>query len=90
MRKYKEKRTFSVEKIYCNMCGKEMTVVNGVIREGVLSVDKSWGYFSDKDGPVHSFDLCEECYDKLIGKFQIPVEIVKEKELIYNKIHILQ
>ncbi|MBU9726409.1 hypothetical protein [Diplocloster modestus] len=82
MRKYKEKRTFSVEKIYCNMCGKEMTVVNGVIREGVLSVDKSWGYFSDKDGQVHSFDLCEECYDKFIGKFQIPVEIVKEKELI--------
>ena len=35
----------------------------------------SWGYFSKKDGETHSFDLCEECYDKWIGGFQIPVGI---------------
>lgn len=82
MRKYKEKRTQTVEKIYCNLCGKEICVENGIVREGVLSVDMSWGYFSEKDGQVHSFDLCEECYDKLVKNFVLPPEIVRQKEMI--------
>ncbi len=43
--------------------------------EGVFRVDYEWGYFSEKDGERHSFDLCEACYDKLLRSFQIPVEI---------------
>ena len=41
-----------------------------------------WGYFSEKDGESHSFDLCEACYDKLTAGFKIPPEKNTEKELL--------
>lgn len=69
MRQYKKEETEVVEKYICNRCGREM------IREDVLSVEKRWGYFSDKDNEVHRFDLCEQCYDEIISSFQIPIEI---------------
>ena len=46
-----------------------------ILEEDVLSVDKRWNYFSNKDNEVHHFDLCENCYDELIATFQIPIEI---------------
>lgn len=61
-------------KIICNLCKKEIEVKNGIPKEDVLSVEKRWGYFSDKDNEVHRFDICEECYDKLIASFAVPVE----------------
>ncbi|RGO25556.1 hypothetical protein DXB23_06645 [Dorea sp. OM02-2LB] len=66
-----------LKKMVCNCCGKELMVKGGIVREGVFSAEYSWGYFSEKDGETHSFDLCEECYDKWIGGFKIPVEIQK-------------
>lgn len=44
-------------------------------KEDTLSVQKRWGYFSEKDNEVHAFDLCEACYDELISNFRIPIEI---------------
>lgn len=75
MRQYKIQETKEVEKIICNRCGKEIIVKNGVAEEEILSVEKRWGYFSEKDNEVHKFDLCESCYDDMIHTFQIPVEI---------------
>ena len=66
-----------LKKMVCNCCGKELMVKGGIVREGVFSAEYSWGYFSEKDGETHSFDLCVECYDKWIGGFKIPVEIQK-------------
>ena len=66
-----------LKKMVCNCCGKELMVKGGIVREGVFSAEYSWGYFSEKDGETHSFDLCEECYVKWIGGFKIPVEIQK-------------
>ena len=43
------------------------------------AVEKRWGYFSNKDNEVHRFDLCEECYDRMVSQFVIPVE--KENEV---------
>lgn len=43
-------------------------------QEDVLSVDKRWGYFSDKDNRMDHFDLCEACYDELTGSFKIKLE----------------
>ena len=63
-----------ITKIFCNSCKKEIRVENGISEEDVLSVEKRWGYFSNKDNEVHRFDLCEACYDKLIASFDIPVE----------------
>lgn len=74
MRQYKIQERKEVEKIICNKCGKEILVKNGVSEEDVLSVQKRWGYFSKKDNDVHEFDLCEECYDKWIATFLIPIE----------------
>ena len=53
---------------------KEILVENGVAEADMLSVQKRWGYFSNKDNDVHEFDLCEECYDKWIATFAIPIE----------------
>lgn len=74
MRQYKIQTTKEVDKIFCNRCGKEIIVKNGMSEEEVLSVQKRWGYFSNKDNEVHEFDLCEECYDQWVATFTIPVE----------------
>lgn len=74
MRQYKMQEKKEVDKIVCNKCGKEILVENGVAEADVLSVQKRWGYFSNKDNDVHEFDLCEECYDKWIATFAIPIE----------------
>jgi hypothetical protein len=91
MRQYRKetKEIVCVEKIVCNQCGKEIQqhvkfcpncgkeipVSNGHENEGVFHADYQWGYFSEKDGQRHRFDLCEKCYDSLLQGFQIPVEI---------------
>ena len=69
MRQYKEEKTNVIDKIICNKCGKEIK------QEDVLSVEKRWGYFSEKDNEVHHFDLCEHCYDEMVASFQIPINI---------------
>lgn len=56
-------------KIVCNKCGREIE------NEDVLSIEKRWGYFSNKDNEVHKFDLCEKCYDEFVSTFQIKVEV---------------
>lgn len=68
--------------IFCNRCGKEINGEYGRNGEDALSVEKIWGYFSRKDGEVHSFDLCETCYDELTAQFKIPVTVKKQRELL--------
>lgn len=75
MRRYQVKETKEVKTIICNQCGKEIPVTNGCPKEGVFSVDYAWGYFSTKDGEKHHFDLCEDCYDRLLGSFRLPADI---------------
>lgn len=79
MRRYTMKERRETETVFCNGCGKEIKIKDGVIREGLISVEKRWGYFSNKDNEVHRFDLCEECYDRMVSQFVIPVE--KENEV---------
>ena len=64
-----------IKKIICNKCGREIPAVDGSPREGVFSIDYTWGYFSEKDGERHSFDRCESCYAELLASFQIPATI---------------
>ncbi len=71
MRKYSKNQ---ISKIVCNCCGKELVVNRGIIREGVNEFLVEWDYFSDKDGEVHRFDICEACYDKITKTFKIDVE----------------
>ncbi|MGN0382822.1 MAG: hypothetical protein ACI4DS_01025 [Eubacterium sp.] len=86
MRKYLEKTNNNldtyIEKLVCNKCGKEIKVVNGIVKEGVFMIDYDWGYFSHKDGERHSFDLCEECYNLMISEFKFPATRKENTELI--------
>lgn len=61
--------------LYCNCCGKQIWVEQEMVREGAVQVEKEWDYFSGKDGEIHSFCLCEDCYDKIRKNFKIPVEV---------------
>ena len=45
-------------------------------------MEVEFGYFSRKDGETHTFDLCEDCYDELIRKFRVPVEIKERQEFL--------
>ncbi|MGO5052581.1 hypothetical protein ACTQ6A_08650 [Lachnospiraceae bacterium LCP25S3_G4] len=80
MRQYRMQETQEIDKVFCNQCGKEIPVVNGRIEAGVFSTEYEWGYFSEKDGELHAFDLCEECYDRLVRGFLTPIEIKTKNE----------
>lgn len=69
-------------RVICNCCEKEIKTENGIEMEGVMHINKEWGYFSKKDGEMHRFDMCEECYDKLIKSFKIPISIVRKTEML--------
>lgn len=70
------------QKIYCNKCRKEFKMKKGVVQEGIFNLEYMWGFFSQKDGEIHTFDLCEKCYDNMIREFDIPVDIKESNELI--------
>ena len=82
MREYMENDKNTVKKIVCNQCGKSLQVENGIVKEGVFRGVARWGFFSEKDGEMHSFDLCEKCYDRLISGFSISVETEEQTELL--------
>ncbi len=82
MRIYMDEDKQELAAVICNQCKKELTVERGILKEGCYHGDSGFGYFSKKDGMKHSFDLCEECYDKLIKGFAIPVEEEEMKELL--------
>lgn len=82
MRIYDQNYSAYLQKAFCNKCGKELKVVDGIIREGYLSCEEQFGYFSNKDGEIHKFDLCEECYDELIKQFKLPVDKKHQEVLV--------
>lgn len=82
MREYKKQETKALERIICNGCGKIIAVKNGMPMEGVLQVQQVWEYMSGKDGEVDSFDLCEECYDRMTEQFRIPPTKTEVIELV--------
>lgn len=68
-------------KVICNQCKKQLKGDENLLKEGCFSVDYTFGYFSNKDGTRHRFELCEDCYDRMIRQFAIPVEEDEETEL---------
>ena len=71
-----------LETVICNNCGKKLVVENGILREGAISINHMCDYFSEKDGEVHRFDLCESCYDEITSQFRIPAERKGQTELL--------
>lgn len=77
------KRKKSINKeILCNMCGKVIKFDHGILKEDVFQGHKEWGYFSNKDLEVHKFNICEDCYEKLIQTFKIPIQVEKKIEVM--------
>lgn len=69
--------------IYCNRCGGEICAEDQVEKASFLTIHKEWGYFSDKkDGLLHSMDICESCYEKMVASFVIPPEEKKVTEFV--------
>jgi len=69
-------------RLYCNACGKVLKMENGILMEDAFEATKEWGYFSQRDMEVHHFNLCEDCYNKMIAQFCIPVEIENKMEVL--------
>jgi len=82
MRKYGTEIEQQLEQVVCNQCKRELKVEKGYVKEGCFTADFCFGYFSKRDGIRHRFDLCEDCYNKMVAGFQIPVEEVLENELL--------
>ncbi len=62
--------TKALSKVICNCCGREIPFDCCDHFHG----EKTWGYFSEKDGRQDSFDLCEACYDKITADFAVKVD----------------
>ncbi|MCD8224692.1 MAG: hypothetical protein LUC99_07610 [Clostridiales bacterium] len=80
MRKYK--RNGELETVICNHCGRKLIVKGGLLREGAICVDHVWDFFSEKDGEMHHWDLCEDCYDDFVNQFRIEPTIEEQVEFI--------
>jgi hypothetical protein len=75
MRLYKQLKVWEniLEKYICNMCGAEMSAEEAEQDcKEMYQFIMNFGYGSKKDGERWSFDLCEDCLDKITDLFKIP------------------
>lgn len=70
MRKYKKELQEKevVDKICCNQCGEL------VDEESAHQFKLNFGYYSNRDLERWDFDLCENCLEKVVGNFKVPIE----------------
>ncbi len=76
MREYgmKAQESQVMKKVVCNCCGKEIPQIREGIWADYFHAEKAWGYLSAQDGRQDSFDLCEDCYKKMVNAFKIPLQ----------------
>lgn len=77
-----KKNDTGLASVICNSCKKELRVENGILKDECIHISHAFGYFSERDGEIQCFDLCEECYNKMIAKFRLPVESGERTELL--------
>lgn len=68
-----ERRQTAIKEIMCNMCGRFSKKNELGYFEEFVEVNKKWGYHSEFDGETHSFEMCPDCYKKLIDKFAVQI-----------------
>lgn len=71
-----------LQQVICNRCEKKLFVENGILKDSAYEGKQSFGYFSERDGMTHRFDLCETCYNEWIRMFRIPVSETENTEMI--------
>ena len=71
-------------KVYCNCCGKEIQFKENtqIALEDYVVIDKSWGYFSSKDGIRQKMNICESCFDAWVQTFAAAPVKEQEDELL--------
>ena len=71
-------------KVYCNCCGKEILMKENsrIALEDYVFIDKSWGYFSKKDGIRQKMIIFETCFEKWTESFVQPPLETEEQELL--------
>ncbi|MBQ6806357.1 MAG: hypothetical protein IJO97_02870 [Lachnospiraceae bacterium] len=82
MRVYLDEKEKELVTVICNQCKRELLVENGILKEECIHVSHDFGYFGQRDGETHRFDLCEECYNKMIATLQISVDKQERRELL--------
>jgi len=81
MRIYDAQKQNKIITVICNKCKKALKVEDDIIKDGIFEAEYRFGYFSRKDGEIHSFDLCEDCYDQIATGFLIPPEVAEVTEV---------
>ena len=82
MRVYLDENRTELVTVVCNACRKELLVENGILKEECIHVEHNFGFFGSRDGECDRFDLCEDCYRKMVANFSMPVEKWERKELL--------
>ena len=67
--------------LYCNCCGKKSPEGYSRETEDFFHFEKTWGYFSGKDGTRQTADICEFCMEQWIAQFRIPPQTVERTEI---------
>ena len=66
MKTYKKKSVKSLDKIYCDSCGKDCTITEPVHEHEYAELNATWGYFSQQDGQQFDIQLCETCFNEVL------------------------
>lgn len=67
MRTHKTEPKKVVDKILCDCCGESCTITEPVVEHEYAELIATWGYFSDQDGTQFNIDLCENCFNDVLG-----------------------
>ncbi len=60
--------------VVCNACGRTLPQKAGICQEDYVKIEKKWGYFSRKDGDIHTLCMCEDCFDRLLQHLKVPAQ----------------
>ena len=73
-----------MKEVYCNCCGKQIKMKENtqIALEDCVVIEKSWGYFSGRDGVRQKVTVCEDCFDAGVQTFARPPEESQELELL--------
>lgn len=71
-------------KVYCNCCKKQIQMKENtqIALEDYVTIDKNWGYFSNKDGIRQKMNICESCFDAWTATFAMPPQEEEAQELL--------
>lgn len=67
MKTYKEEIKKVVDQILCDCCGESCSITEPVVEHEYAELIATWGYFSDQDGTQFNIDLCENCFNDVLG-----------------------